>query len=136
MATPALAWRGDARAAAQGNNRKQARRQRRLLATVREQVAEQMRRQHRRAFRCAGGVCAPDERDSARAVAAVVLQVVWRSSYLAVLAGVLIGGLLVEACDGGGLGARQVWLYGVILPVGYMISRGGWPSPAAGSRYT
>jgi hypothetical protein len=45
-------------------------------------------------------------------------------SYVAVLAGILIAGLIVESSDNGGLGARQVWLYATILTVGYMVSRG------------
>jgi hypothetical protein len=45
-------------------------------------------------------------------------------AYLAMLAGVFIAGLVVEASDAGGLGAKQVWLYATILTVGYMISRG------------
>jgi hypothetical protein len=45
-------------------------------------------------------------------------------SYLAVLAGVLIAGAVVDSADAGGYGARQVWLYATILTVGYMISRG------------
>jgi hypothetical protein len=45
-------------------------------------------------------------------------------AYLAVLAGILIAGLVVESSNTGGLGARQVWLYATILTVGYMISRG------------
>ena len=45
-------------------------------------------------------------------------------AYLAVLAGVLIAGLVVESSDAGGLGAKQVWLYATILTVGYMVSRG------------
>jgi hypothetical protein len=45
-------------------------------------------------------------------------------AYLAVLAGVLIAGLVVDEADAGGYGARQVWLYATILTVGYMISRG------------
>jgi len=44
-------------------------------------------------------------------------------SYVAVLAGILIAGLLVD--DGAGaFGAEKVWLYATILTVGYMISRG------------
>src|SRR3954452_13524913 len=44
-------------------------------------------------------------------------------AYLAVLAGILIAGLIVD--DGaGGFGADKVWLYSTILTVGYMISRG------------
>ena len=46
------------------------------------------------------------------------------AAYVVVLAGVLIAGLLVDASDAGGYGARQVWLYATILTVGYMISRG------------
>jgi hypothetical protein len=45
-------------------------------------------------------------------------------AYVAVLAGILIAGALVDASDAGGYGARQVWLYAAILTVGYMLSRG------------
>jgi hypothetical protein len=45
-------------------------------------------------------------------------------AYLAVLAGILIAGAVVDATDAGGYGARQVWLYATVLTVGYMISRG------------
>jgi len=45
-------------------------------------------------------------------------------AYVAVLAGVLIAGALVDSSDAGGYGARQVWLYATILTVGYMLSRG------------
>ena|SRR5215218_8230984 len=46
-------------------------------------------------------------------------------AYLAVLAGVLIAGLVVDNADGSAdYGAQQVWLYATILTVGYMISRG------------
>jgi hypothetical protein len=45
-------------------------------------------------------------------------------AYLAVLAGVLIAGAMVDQSDAGGYGARQVWLYATILTVGYMVSRG------------
>jgi hypothetical protein len=45
-------------------------------------------------------------------------------SYVAVLAGILIAGALVDSTDAGGYGARQVWLYATILTVGYMVSRG------------
>ena len=45
-------------------------------------------------------------------------------AYVAVLAGILIAGALVDASDAGGYGARQVWLYATILTVGYMVSRG------------
>jgi hypothetical protein len=44
-------------------------------------------------------------------------------TYLAVLAGILIAGLVVD--DGAGaFGAEKVWLYSTILTVGYMLSRG------------
>jgi hypothetical protein len=47
-------------------------------------------------------------------------------SYLAVLAGLLLAGLLTSAGDGHDdrFQAHQVWLYATILTVGYMISRG------------
>jgi hypothetical protein len=45
-------------------------------------------------------------------------------AYLAVLAGLLIAGLLVDDAGAGGFGAQKVWLYATILTVGYMISRG------------
>jgi hypothetical protein len=47
-------------------------------------------------------------------------------SYLAVLAGLLVAGLLTKAGDGHDdrLQADQVWLYASILTVGYMLSRG------------
>jgi hypothetical protein len=45
-------------------------------------------------------------------------------AYVAVLIGVLVAGAIVDQADAGGLGARQVWLYAVVLTVGYMISRG------------
>jgi hypothetical protein len=45
-------------------------------------------------------------------------------AYVAVLAGVLIAGALVDSSDAGGYGARQVWLYSTILTVGYLLSRG------------
>jgi hypothetical protein len=45
-------------------------------------------------------------------------------AYVAVLAGVLIAGAVIDQADAGGFGARQVWLYATILTVGYMISRG------------
>jgi hypothetical protein len=44
-------------------------------------------------------------------------------AYLAVLAGILVAGLIVDNGDDG-FGPRQVWLYATILTVGYMISRG------------
>jgi hypothetical protein len=45
-------------------------------------------------------------------------------AFLAVLAGILIAGAIVDSSDAGGYGARQVWLYATILTVGYMVSRG------------
>ena len=45
-------------------------------------------------------------------------------AFVAVLAGILIAGAMVDSSDAGGYGARQVWLYATILTVGYMVSRG------------
>ncbi len=45
-------------------------------------------------------------------------------AFLAVLAGILIAGAMVDSSDAGGYGAKQVWLYATILTVGYMVSRG------------
>ncbi len=45
-------------------------------------------------------------------------------AFLAVLAGVLVAGAVIDSSDAGGYGARQVWLYATILTVGYMVSRG------------
>ena len=47
-------------------------------------------------------------------------------SYLMVLAGILIAGLVTETGSGHDdrLVANQVWLFATILTVGYMISRG------------
>ena len=45
-------------------------------------------------------------------------------AYVAVLAGILIAGAIVDSSDAGGYGARQVWLYATILTVGYLLSRG------------
>ncbi len=45
-------------------------------------------------------------------------------AYVAAVAAVLIAGAIIDQSDGGGLGARQVWLYVTILTVGYMLSRG------------
>ena len=45
-------------------------------------------------------------------------------AFLAVLAGILVAGAIVDSSDAGGYGARQVWLYATILTVGYMVSRG------------
>lgn len=44
-------------------------------------------------------------------------------AYVGVLAALLVAGLVVD--DGAGaFGAQKVWLYAVILTVGYMVSRG------------
>ena len=45
-------------------------------------------------------------------------------AYVAMVAGVLIAAAVVDEADGGGLGAKQAWLYVTILTVGYMVSRG------------
>ncbi|MEA2321207.1 MAG: hypothetical protein QOD81_1057 [Solirubrobacteraceae bacterium] len=45
-------------------------------------------------------------------------------AFVAVLAGILIAGAIVDSSDAGGYGAKQVWLYATILTVGYMVSRG------------
>src|SRR4051794_25133324 len=44
-------------------------------------------------------------------------------AYVAVLAAVLIAGLVVDDGDGA-FGAEKVWLFATILTVGYMVSRG------------
>ena len=46
-------------------------------------------------------------------------------AYLAILAGILIAGLVTDD-DGssGAFGAEKVWLFATILTVGYMLSRG------------
>jgi hypothetical protein len=47
-------------------------------------------------------------------------------AYIAVLAGILIAGLLTSAGDGHDdrMQASQVWLYATLLTLGYMLSRG------------
>ena len=47
-------------------------------------------------------------------------------AYLAVLAGILIAGLVVDGDGdgGGGFGPEEVWRYATFLTIGYMISRG------------
>jgi hypothetical protein len=45
-------------------------------------------------------------------------------AYIAAVVGVLIAGMVIDSNDAGSLGGRQVWLYVVILTVGYMVSRG------------
>lgn len=47
--------------------------------------------------------------------------------YLTILFGLLIAGVVADADEGSqvdGFGANQVWLYAVILTVGYLLSRG------------
>src|SRR5688500_17835775 len=45
-------------------------------------------------------------------------------AFLAVLAGLLIAGLLVDDEGAGGFTAQKVWLYATILTAGSMVSRG------------
>jgi hypothetical protein len=46
-------------------------------------------------------------------------------AFVAVLAGILIAGAVVDDADGSlDFGATRVWLYATILTVGYMVSRG------------
>jgi hypothetical protein len=45
-------------------------------------------------------------------------------AFLAVLAGILVAGVVVDNAGDGGFGASKVWLYATILTVGYMVSRG------------
>jgi hypothetical protein len=45
-------------------------------------------------------------------------------AYIGAVIAVVIAGAVVDSGDGGGLGAKQVWLYVTILTVGYMVSRG------------
>ena len=45
-------------------------------------------------------------------------------AFVAVLAGILVAGAMVDSSDAGGYGAKQVWLYATVLTVGYMVSRG------------
>jgi hypothetical protein len=45
-------------------------------------------------------------------------------AYIAFLVALFIAGAVLDQSDAGGLGGRQVWLYGTILTVGYLISRG------------
>ena len=56
-------------------------------------------------------------------------------TYLAILAGLLIAGFVVEGEEGGAdyFAADKVWLYATLLTIGYMVSRGlaksGTPDP-------
>ena len=45
-------------------------------------------------------------------------------AYIAFLIALFIAGAVLDESNAGGLGGRQVWLYGTILTVGYMLSRG------------
>jgi len=45
-------------------------------------------------------------------------------AYLAFLVALFIAGAVLDQSDAGGLGGKQVWLYGTILTGAYMISRG------------
>jgi hypothetical protein len=45
-------------------------------------------------------------------------------AFVGVLASLFIAGAVLDEPDAGGLGAKQVWLYAVILTGAYMISRG------------
>jgi hypothetical protein len=47
-------------------------------------------------------------------------------AYIAVLAGILIAGLVTKAGDGNDdrLQSSQVWLYATLLTLGYLLSRG------------
>lgn len=45
-------------------------------------------------------------------------------AYVAILAGLLIAGLIVDDEGAGGFGAQEVWKYVTWLTIGYMISRG------------
>ena len=45
-------------------------------------------------------------------------------AFLAVLAGLLLAGLIVDDDGAGGFGAQEVWRYVTFLTIGYMISRG------------
>ncbi len=47
--------------------------------------------------------------------------------YLTILVGLLIAGVVADADEGSttdGFGANQVWLYAVLLTIGYLLSRG------------
>ena len=45
-------------------------------------------------------------------------------AYLGVLASLLIAGLVSDASGEAGFAPQEVWLYAVLLTIGYMISRG------------
>jgi len=45
-------------------------------------------------------------------------------AYVAFLVALFIAGAVLDQSDAGGLGGKQVWLYGTILTGAYMISRG------------
>ena len=45
-------------------------------------------------------------------------------AFLAFLAALFIAGAILDEADAGGLGGKQVWLYGSIVTAAYLISRG------------
>ncbi len=45
-------------------------------------------------------------------------------AFVGVLIAMLIAALIVDESNGGGFGAKQVWLYATILTSSYMVSRG------------
>jgi hypothetical protein len=45
-------------------------------------------------------------------------------AFAVVLAGILVSAAVVDQDDGGGLGAKQAWLYETVLNVGTVVSRG------------
>ena len=71
-----------------------------------------------------GGVANAARRLSTETKAAVKTTELY--SYVVVLVGLLVAGLVTKAGDGADdrFQADQVWLYATILTVGYMISRG------------
>jgi hypothetical protein len=44
--------------------------------------------------------------------------------YVAFIAALFIAGAILDEADAGGLGGKQVWLYGSIVTAAYLISRG------------
>jgi len=45
-------------------------------------------------------------------------------AYVAFIAALFIAGAILDEADAGGLGGKQVWLYGSIVTAAYLISRG------------
>jgi hypothetical protein len=75
------------------------------------------------------GVASPARRHTARRLSTetkAAFKTTEFYSYVVVLAGLLIAGLMTSAGDGHDdrFQAHQVWLYATILTVGYMIARG------------